>query len=184
MSNYRFSGSDSFINSLYFRFGFDCSFSPLLACYLVSQRARFRFQAPDKIRFYDRTRPNFLPQPFNYPPPSLSDEGGFIGYPIVFQSNTYVDTVMNHLRAVSYNPFSLDGFADRNRCLASTRDIFRQFVLNMPHLFRSAPQPRNANDDILSVSERRQLSLLPGSHGGQLPPSSIPVNSGQVTIVG
>ena len=183
MSNYGNSGSN-FFNTFFSRFGFNCSFSPLLACFLVSQRARFRFQAPDRVRFYDRTKSNFLPQAFNFPPPQLSEDGGFVGYPIVFQSTTYVDNVMNHLRAISYNPFSLEGFSDRSRCLASTRDIFRQFVLNMPHLFRSAPQPRNANDDILSVPERRQL-VAPGSQeSGHLPPSTSSGNIGQVIVVG
>ena len=128
-----------------------------MACYLVVQRSRFRYQSPDKVRFYDRTRTNFLPQPFVYPPPSLSEEGEFIGYPLAHQSLAYCDRIMEHLRAISYNPFSQEGFSDRRRCLDNTRDMFRQFALNMPNLFRSAPRPLNVRDDLLTADERYQL---------------------------
>ena len=93
---------------------------------------------------------------------------------------------MEHLRAISYNPFSQEGFSDRRRCLDSTRDMFRQFVLNMPHLFRSAPRPLNIRDDLLTADERYQLL-----HGHDprlagltvpLPLSIPPVMPPQVTI--
>ena len=64
---------------------------------------------------------------------------------------------MEHLRAISYNPFSQEGFSDRRRCLENTRDMFRQFALNMPNLFRSAPRPLNVRDDLLTADERYQL---------------------------
>ena len=117
----------------------------------------------------------FLPQPFVYPPPTLSEDGEFVGYPLVHQSVAYCDRIMEHLRAISYNPFSQEGFSDRRRCLDSTREMFRQFALNMPHLFRSAPRPLNVRDDILTADERNQILNIPDPRVDGLAPLNVPM---------